>query len=293
MASQTKRMHTVPEGYLRAFADRSARYQTPHVWRFERTAPEARLLGIRDISVSRKIYMLWSENAQPSTFIEKELLADTIESGFPELVASLNSDKWPSGWGWRRLSRFMAFQLVRTERAFQFLRDAGAAQDMEIDRNAPQLAMAYIAPKIENWICQLSWLVLRNNTEFPILTSDNPVTTWADIGDGFEVGVGFRDPGLRLLFPLSPKICIACIQTPASLKAISADTAESDGSFCNEYELSVGAGTLTFNALLKHNQVTLANAERYAYSDHKSENLQLFMADWFVGRSGPVRRDDR
>ena len=71
-------------------------------------------------------------------------------------------------------------------------------------RNDAQIAMVHMAPKMENWICQQNWFLLFNGTECPFVTSDHPVTNWADRGDGAETGVGFADPGFRLLFPNTP-----------------------------------------------------------------------------------------
>src|SRR5438874_13837689 len=128
MASRTSHMHTVPKGYLAGFADRSAPRDKPHVWRFERRSSEPKLIGVRHVSVRRDIYALWTAAGTPDLSIETELLDKSVESGFPELIALLQSGKAPSYWGWRRLSRFMAFQLLRTPRSFQLYRDVCARE---------------------------------------------------------------------------------------------------------------------------------------------------------------------
>jgi hypothetical protein len=293
MPRQTDHMHTVPVGYLRRFADRSVGRDTAHVWRFGREASEPRLIGVRDVSVKRGIYKLLSETKPPDIFIETELLAKTVELGFPELVALLEAGKDPSYWGWRRLSRFLAFQLLRTPRAFQMIRDACAAQAIEIGRNGPQLNMIWMAPKIENWICQLEWLVLSNSTTFPFLTSDNPVTPWADRGGGFEAGVGFHDPSFRLFFPLTPTLAIAALQTSVSLKGISGDPPQRPGSFRDLFDLSIQKGVLTAEGVWIHNRVTIAFAENYVYANGNDDRLRLFLKEHFIGQPGPVRRSDR
>jgi hypothetical protein len=45
--------------------------------------------------------------------------------------------------------------------------------------------------------------------------------------------------------------------------------------------------------VVKFNQLTVSNAERYVYADSSQDNVRLFLDDLFFGRSGPVRRSDR
>lgn len=293
MASRTRHMHSVPRSYLVGFADPSGPHEKPHVWRFERQADEPKLVGVRKTSARTDIYTLWTVAGKPDISIETELLDKTVENGFSRLVALLESGREPSYWGWRQLSRFIAFQLLRTPRSFQIHRDAGAMAAMEIGRNDPQIAMVYMAPKIENWICQMRWLLFSNPTDVPFLSSDNPVTTWADRGLGAEGGVGFSDPALRVLFPLSPRTCLAIVQTTEALKSIMADTPENEGNFAQEYELSIRAADLSLLDVIQHNQVTVSNADKYAYASWNDERLRRFMQDQFTHRAAPVRRFDR
>ena len=46
MGKRTRHMHTVPRGYLRAFADTSIARNEPHVWRFERQHEEPKPLAV-------------------------------------------------------------------------------------------------------------------------------------------------------------------------------------------------------------------------------------------------------
>jgi hypothetical protein len=162
-------MHTVPRGYLRAFADASIGRDEPHVWRFERQHDEPKPLAVSNVSVSTDIYTLWTEAGASDTSIETELLQKAVEDGFPQLARLLESGKQPSYWGWRRLSRFMAAQLARTSRALQLHRDVCSNEGVETRRNDAQLAMVYMVPKLENWICQQRWLLLTNATGCPFV----------------------------------------------------------------------------------------------------------------------------
>jgi hypothetical protein len=119
---------------------------------------------------------------------------------------------------------------------------------------------------------------------------------WANRGTWFEGGVGFGDPDLLVLLPLSPKLCLAAVQTPASLASIMKDFAgggEEEGSFLKEYDFSVVCADLVVEGVVRHNQVTVANAERYAYASGNEDRLEAFMKDCFIHNPAPVRRDDR
>jgi hypothetical protein len=116
------------------------------------------------------------------------------------------------------------------------------------------------------------------------------VTSWADQGEGAEVGVGFADLAFRLFFPITPRLGVAVVQTPESLKAILSDSEE--GSFTREYDLSIQSAELALIDVLRHNQVTLSNAERYAYTNTKDERLHEFVKEQFIHRPAPLRRFD-
>jgi hypothetical protein len=94
----------------------------------------------------------------------------------------------------------MSFQLIRTPRPFQILRDEGTRRGIPIGSNDPQILMVYEAPFLEKWLCGMKWGVCWNQSTLPFLTSDNPVVTWADRGHGAELGVGFGVAEMETLF---------------------------------------------------------------------------------------------
>ncbi|PYT22633.1 MAG: hypothetical protein DMG57_34685 [Acidobacteria bacterium] len=96
---------------------------------------------MRDVSVRRDIYALWTEGGTPDLSIETELLDKSVENGFPDLIALLESGKEPSYWGWRSLSRFMAFQLLRTPRS-SGRAVAYSARVCTLDRRIPKALRA-------------------------------------------------------------------------------------------------------------------------------------------------------
>jgi len=95
-----------------------------------------------------------------------------------------------------------------------------------------------------------------------------------------------RRPNLRTA-------CFAVAQTPGSLQNILADSPEREGNFAYEHELSIQAGELTLSGVVRHNQVTVSNADRYCYASGDDERLRRFMLDQFIHRPVPIRRSDR
>ena len=81
-----------------------------------------------------------------------------------------------------------------------------------------------------------------------------------------EAGVGFCDPALQVLLPR-------------------------EGSFTHEYDLSIRAAELTLQGVIRHKQVTVSNADRYAYASCKDERLGRFLQDQFIHPpgAGPAR----
>jgi hypothetical protein len=265
MAARPSHMHTVPAGYLRAFADKVARRRNPHIWQAGRETAQTKLISVRDASICKDIYTLRHDGGESDTTIETELLGSAVDESFPAVVQMLGSGKNPSYWQWRHISRFMAFQLARTPRMFQIIRDEGRRLGIDVGPNDPQLMMARQAPFNEKWICGMTWTLCWNRSSLPLLTSDNPVVMWADRGGGAELGVGFRDATLEILFPLTPSLCLMLEHTVASHKLVVDDVPESTPEFSAHYPLRIHTGWLDIDQAARVNQITVSNAERYVY----------------------------
>jgi hypothetical protein len=286
-------MHTVSAGYLRAFADVSAQRRNAHLWRHERETATSKLISLLDASVYRDIYAVRLQDGQTDTTIESALLGSAVEEPFCEAVKLLDSGAPLRYWQWRHVSRFVAFQLARTPRAFQLLRDEWNREGLEIRSNDPQMAMIYIAPHVEKWLCAMKWIIYCDRSTLPLLTSDNPTVMWADRGDGVELGVGFRDPALRVLFPVTPRMCLLAVHTQASFSAAREDTPDKNPQMSDYYPLRINRGNLGIDQAVTMNHVIVSNAEHYVYSDSHAQNVKMFLDDLFFGRPGPVRRSDR
>lgn len=290
-SKQTRRMHTVPSGYLESFAVRASGRKQPSVWRIERATGSARFIRVRDASVVRDIYAIFGDGGSKDVVVEDTLL-NGIDGSFCAVRDILVSGQEPRYWQWRDLSRFLAFQIARTPRQFQSLRDEYAFQGLEADQNEPQKAMVLGAPHLENWICRLHWAVCRNESEYPFLTSDNPVVFWSDRGAGLEIGAGFEEPKLQIYFPISPHLCFTARHSRTSRAVIIADRVDTPSAFTTEFDLNIVAGVLTNDQVKRANLLTIANADRCVYSSYRDDVLLRFLHKRFIGQSSPVRRRD-
>ena len=284
-------MHTVPFGYLESFAVPGSGRKEAGVWRIERAAGSARIIGVRDASVVRDLYAIVGDDGSKDVAIEEMLLKD-IDGSFCGVRDLLVSGQELRYWQWRDLSRFLAFQIARTPRQFQSLRDEYAFHGREADQNEPQKAMVVGAPRLENWICWLKWAVCRNESEYPFLTSDNPVVLWANRGKGAEIGVGFAEPDLQIHFPISPQLCFTAQHSRTSRAAVLADPVDRQSAFTTEFDLNIVTGALNTGQIKQANLLTVANADRCIYSNYKDDELRRFLQRRFIGQPGPVRRRD-
>ncbi len=90
--AEYERMHTVPAGYLAAFADPKAGRKEPHVWRFERGNPEPKCLPVLAICVSRNIYAVRDLQGNRDPVIEKDVL-QIIDGAYCEARNRLQWDQ--------------------------------------------------------------------------------------------------------------------------------------------------------------------------------------------------------
>jgi hypothetical protein len=158
--------------------------------------------------------------------------------------------------------------------------------------NDSLMAMVTIAPTLERWFCMMDWTFCTNRCALPFLTSDSPAVLWAHRGRGLE-GVGFMDPAMRILVPLTPELCVLASQTERSLKNVTESSPGNEvGGFSSIYEISFRYEDLDLDAIVRFNQVVVANANRYAYAPSDAPNVRAFMSDVFYGRFAPVRRFD-
>src|ERR1022692_4884346 len=123
-SNRTRRMHTVPEGYLKAFtfAD-PARRDGEAIMRFDRREPgQGKAVSLSVAEVVRDIYTVFDDSGAPDTGIEDILCkyeGDFCAALRPIIEWNPASGKIPIDKNqWLAISRFIAAQLLRTPAFF-------------------------------------------------------------------------------------------------------------------------------------------------------------------------------
>lgn len=288
MTRQTRRMHTVPVGYLAAFDAKASGRRDPAVWRFERAGGAAKLIGIRDAEVVNDIYTVVGDDGGRDTTIEDEILRN-VDGAFCAARDALVARRALEESQWDDLAWFIAFQLERTPRTFQMLRDELRDGGTPADVDTPQKLMILTVRRLLRWLHRMDWLLCHNESDFPILTSDNPATMWRDRGQGVETGVGFLAPDLRITCPLAPTLTLMVTHTEASQKAVRTEPIDADPP-PGRFKLRIRGGPYATEGIKRLNLVTITNADRCVYASYNDPQLKRFLEGRFFGTSGPVRR---
>jgi hypothetical protein len=272
------RMHSVAAGYLRAFADPSPEHRSPRVWRFESGDAYPKPIGVLDASVQRGLYALRDEAGKVDTTIETQLFQIDEES-LPEVIRLLESGDRPSYEQWQGLIRYMAFQLVRTPRMFQIYKNEVGRRGIELGRHDLPLAPIFQGPILHEWLCAMTWTLSGNHSALPLLTSDNPVARWVEKEDTLDFLAGFAEPGLHILFPLNPRMCLLGIHNDASLKAVRDHEFQTQPRFSDPDPPPVFRGALNKSQATELNRVTILHSERYTYASSDQEEVRLLVQE--------------
>ncbi|MGB9457183.1 MAG: DUF4238 domain-containing protein [Bryobacteraceae bacterium] len=281
-------MHAVPVGYLAAFDAKASGRRYPAVWRFDRVTSVARLVGIKDAEVVNDIYTVVGDNGARDTFIEEEILQN-VDGAFCAARDALVARRPLEEGQWYDLAWFIAFQLERTPMMFRMLREELSEHGMPADVDTPQKVMVLTVRRLLRWLHRMDWLLCYNESDFPLLTSDNPATMWRDRGHGVETGVGFLAPDLRITCPLAPTLTLMVTHTEASLKAVRTEPIDADPP-PGQFKLRIRGGPYATEGIRRLNLVTITNADRCVYASYNDPQLKRFLEGRFFGTLGPVRR---
>ena len=286
-------MHTVPRGYLAAFAATMSGRREPALWRFDRTQPNGRLVGLNDAEVAKDIYTIEGGAGLPSGVIERPILTDA-EGGFCTVRESLQSGRVLLPQDYHALARFLGYQFVRTPRSLQVDRDELRFRGIPFADDAPQqLMVALTVYVLEPWLCKMFWTIGDNRTGVPLITSDHPVTPWKETPErpGVETGVGFGDRALQIYCPISPTMAFIAKHTPESLDYITGPSSPA-GSMPTLAIPSLDRRTMPPAEVRQLNMACVTNAERHVYSNTDNIGLRDFLVQFFIGKPAPVRRRD-
>ena len=281
-------MHTVPAGYLEAFDAKAPGRRDPAVWRFERAGGAAKLVGVRDAEVVNDIYAVVGDDGARDTVIEEDILQN-VDGAFCAARDALVARRPLEEGQWYDLAWFIAFQLERTPMMFRMLREDLSEHGMPADVDTPQKLMVLTVRRLLRWLHRMDWLLCYNDSDFPILTSDNPATMWRDRGRGVETGVGFVVSDLHITCPLAPTLTLMITHTEASLKAVRTEPIDADPP-PGQFKLRIRGGPYATEGIRRLNLVTITNADRCVYASYNDPQLKRFLEGRFFGTPGPVRR---
>lgn len=274
-------MHTVPEGYLEAFAVQDQGRRTPGVWRYERLSGQSKVVGVRDAEVARDIYTVVASGGSPDTGIEA--IFCKIESAFCAARRALLHRAALTREHWAALFRFVATQLLRTPRSFEAMQ---TSLHVHGDPYKPDDLRGTMLILIERWIRRLArmrGIIAYSETSLPLLTSDNPVATWKRTPSGPACGVTQYDPGLVVSCPLSPGLAFIAYQTNESLQAVLAEQfdPETGRPRPETFRPHVDIGGLPEPEVKFLNQICVANAHRHIYAGYRDKPLLRFLENRF------------
>lgn len=289
----TRRSHTVPRGYLQAFAAEDSGSQSSRVWRFERRTGESKLVGVRDAEVVKDFYTIVREDGTSDIVIEN-IFSET-EGAFCNARDSLSKAKeLPTKEQWITLSRFVAMQLLRTPRFFNLTRDELAASGTSFVENDLRRVMLLLINRWINRLVRMNGVLAHGESTLPLLTSDNPAIMWSWKRPGTIGGLDQRDPNLVVSCPLSTALVFLACQTSRSLEAIQAEPYEVDqiNPKYSRIHSSIKVEVLPASEIKRMNQMCLANADRYVYSGYKDKTLLKLLDARFFGHPAPVRPRD-
>ena len=219
-----KLQHYVPQSYLRSFASEGGK--TPRIWCYDKTRQRAFKTNVRNVAAERTFYER-SDSDQP---LEDRL--GRVESAFGSArphVISMTDPAELSSANAAAVALFIAAQLVRTREHRQSIEDlmsqmgewlrAEAAPELQASMgpcDAEQAREQQIAslngdlvPSLAEVILKMKWVVLTNETNRPLWSSDHPVTLFNPVDAGPRGNLGLTCAGIQLYLPLSPSATLA------------------------------------------------------------------------------------
>lgn len=153
------------------------------------------------------------------------------------------------------------------------------------------------APGLRRCLTLMNWTAFSNEGACRLMTSDNPVVTWAERIEGerkgLEVAVGFGDPAMQLFFPLTPCNGLMATHTALSLAATKPGGLDRNYPGLDDWQPRFRHRLAAESLIEKLNLVTAANSDRYVYCSERSDGMDRFLEQRFVNQPAPVRRFDR
>ncbi len=226
--SKVKKQHYVPRCYLEQFAHQELRA-------YDRWSDNSFAAKPEKIAVEHYFYDIAKtlDTNSPYFQVFEKMLA-SLESSYKTTYNALLQGRTIESPEKEYLACFIAMQYLRTPRTRAQLCEHGA-KTVEYLAKKHLLSKGYSPEEIEKSgievsfkkdgktrmqlnamfgkayrttveaLLRHSWLLLCNKTGVPFLTSDAPVVLFNELKGGL---LGFSSPGIKVIFPLSPKYCL-------------------------------------------------------------------------------------
>ena len=236
---ETKKQHTVPRFYLKAFTDTN-----DQLFVFDKVIEKRFRANISDVSQHRRFYDLPAEcfgleadTAYDPQFVEHNLAEreSILSKALTEFLAEAKEEKPIDQHHRFSLAYFIALQTLRTplvrtvmKEAWKRVKDHLAATEgpecvapgspifKQLDvpefgwvkSQAAVMLNPIVAAQIMDPLVERVWCIGINKTGRPFYTSDNPVVKYAHIDPPPGMGFGIGSPGVEVALPLTPEIIL-------------------------------------------------------------------------------------
>lgn len=211
--------HYVPQFYLRNFA--SKRKKGYLICCFDKATKKTFKPNIRNVAQQTGFYDFDLLQGDKSSV---EFLFSDIESKTNIAIQELlNSPTLTTLEGKKLiLARFIIIQELRTlvfrdnhdylvSELNRFIGKFGASTFETTENDTRVFQAQFIikeTSKLSEILLQMKWILLKNETQYPFWTSDNPVCRYNPLKTKFFGNAGLQNEGIQMLVPISPWLAI-------------------------------------------------------------------------------------
>lgn len=220
--NNTIKQHYVPVFYLKKFSNKKKKEYFTYCYdiNLNRSYPA----NIRNIGEEKYFYKIGNQNFEEDFKRVEDLAAPIIHTLSFEKTKPLDNIKIRG-----QLSIFMAIQFLRTNemrktmleqnsKISNYLENFELTEDMEKiskilnEQYIKHHQIGIIHDLTQNLTHELffkKWILLKNKTQTPFWTSDNPIVRYNPHGK-----IGFGCSHIHIFYPINPKLCL-CLVDPA------------------------------------------------------------------------------
>jgi hypothetical protein len=278
--------HYVPRFYLARFVDEDG-----YLWVFDKLSGRMFRKLPEKIGGENRFYTLTElpSGADPET-LEKQLAGiecqtRNIISCWLRQVQSSTTIEIPKV-NREIISRFLAIQLLRIAEArtqivqFAELVKRDPAYSPEADARNLHIRMFWdekLTNKIARQIKQCIWVFAKNDSDRPFFTSDHPVLIKSFDSEQWILGPRVFDPGMYVVFPLSPQWILYC-KEPRHWKKVA------------RFDKSVSPVTFTPDMVDHENSGQIGMSSRFVFASTSNFEFAREYSSLYPNIKDPQRR---